>query len=63
MCLVQTKTKVSTNFNLGSDKAHRTALANCLLACTSNTCRMMNRMMPALITLSQVQQTAIATWH
>jgi hypothetical protein len=63
MCLVQTKTKVSTNLNLGSDKAHRTALVNCLLACTLNTCTMMNRTMPALITPSQAQRTAIATWH
>jgi hypothetical protein len=63
MCLLKTKTKVSTNFNLGSDKAHRTALANCLLACMSNACMMMNRMMPALITPSQAQQMAIATWH
>jgi hypothetical protein len=60
---MQTKMKVFTNFNLGSDKAHRTALANCLLAFMSNACTMMNRTMPALITPSQAQQMAIATWH
>jgi hypothetical protein len=63
MCLVQTKTKVSTNFNLGSEKAHSTALANCLLACTLNACTMMNRTTPASITPSQAQLMAIAFWN